>query len=107
MESEELLQRAMNTIAQSDPIIKLLQQVKMGKMKAGDAGLRAVVDAWLGTYEKVIKTEGLTQAALQRIDPAPRLAVLLEAGVLQADQPSVRGIEQAFSQAFAQASSAR
>lgn len=103
MESEELLQRAMNTIAQSDPIIKLLQQVKMGKMKAEDAGLRAVVDAWLGTYEKVIKMEGLTQAALRRIDPASRLAVLLEAGVLQADQPSVRGIEQAFSKALAQA----
>ena len=103
MESEELLQRAIGTIGQSDPIVKLLQQVKMGKMKAGDAGLRAVVEAWLGTYEKVIKTEGLTQAALRRIDPAPRVAVLLEAGVLQVDQPSVRGIEQAFSQALAQA----
>lgn len=103
MESEELLQRAITTIAQSDPIIKLLQQVKMGKMKSGDAGLRAVVESWLGTYEKVIKTEGLTQAALRRIDPAPRLAVLLEAGVLHGDQPAVRGLEKTFSQALAQA----
>ena len=103
MESEELLQRAITTIAQSDPIIKLLQQVKMGRMKSGDAGLRAVIEAWLGTYEKVIKTEGLTQAALRRIDPAPRLAVLLEAGVLHGDQPAVRGLEKTFSQALAQA----
>ena len=103
MESEELLQRAIGTIGQSDPIVKLLQQVKMGKMKAGDAGLRAVVEAWLGTYEKVIKTEGLTQAALRRLDPAPRVAVLLEAGVLQADQPAVSRLAVTFSEVFAQA----
>lgn len=103
MESEELLQRAMNTIAQSDPIIKLLQQVRMGKMKAGDAGLRVVIEAWFGTYEKVLSTEGLTQAALRRLDPSPRVAVLLDAGVLQADHPSVQGLERAFSQAISQA----
>ena len=103
MESEELLQRAMNTIAQSDPIIKLLQQVRMGKMKVGDAGLRVVIEAWFGTYEKVLRTEGLTQAALRRLDPTPRIAVLLEAGVLQADHPSVQGLEGAFSQAISQA----
>ncbi|MCC6141912.1 MAG: hypothetical protein IT389_14995 [Nitrospira sp.] len=103
MESEERLQRAITTIAQSDPIIKLLQQVRMGKMKAGDAGLRVVVEAWFGTYEKAVKTEGLTQAALRRLDPAPRIAVLLDAGVSQADHPSVQGLERAFSQALSQA----
>lgn len=103
MDVEELFQRAMNTIAQSDPIIKLLQQVRMGKMKPGDAGLRVVVEAWFGTYEKALKTEGLTQAALRRLDPAPRVAVLLDAGVLQADHPSVQKLERAFSQAFSQA----
>lgn len=103
MESEELLQRAISTIAQSDPIIKLLQQVKQGKMRAGDVGLRAVVEAWLGTYEKVIKTAGLTHSALRRIDPAPRVAVLLEVGVVQADQPAVRGLEAVFAQALAEA----
>ena len=103
MGSEELLQRAIGTIGQSDPIVKLLQQVKLGKMKAGDAGLRAVVEAWLGTYEKAIKAEGLTQAALRRIDPAPRVAVLIEAGVLQADQPAVSRLAAVFSQTLAQA----
>lgn len=103
MDSEALLQRAIGTIGQSDPIVKLLQQVKLGRMKAGDAGLRAVVEAWLGTYEKVVKTEGLTRSALRRIDPAPRVAVLLEAGVLQPDQSSVRGLAATFSQALEQA----
>lgn len=103
MDVEELFQRAMNTIAQSDPIIKLLQQVRMGKMKPEDAGLRVVVEAWLGTYEKALKMQGLTQGALRRLDPAPRVAVLLDAGVLQADHPSVHGLEMAFSQAFSQA----
>lgn len=103
MESEALLQRAIGTIGQADPIVKLLQQVKLGRMKAADAGLRAVVEAWLGTYEKMIKTEGLTQAALRRLDPAPRVAVLLEAGVLQAEHPVVRGLAATFSEALAQA----
>jgi hypothetical protein len=103
MDADALLQRAIGTIGQSDPIVKLLQQVKLGRMKAGDAGLRAVVEAWLGTYEKMIKTEGLTQAALRRLDPAPRVAVLLEAGVLQSDQPAVRGLAATFSQALANA----
>ena len=103
MDADALLQRAIGTIGQSDPIVKLLQQVKLGRMKAGDAGLRAVVEAWLGTYEKVVKTEGMTRAALRRIDPAPRVAVLLEAGVLQPDQASVRGLAATFSQALEQA----
>lgn len=103
MEPEELLHRTIGTIAQSDPIIKLLQQVTLGKMKPGDAGLCAVVDAWLGTYGQAVKTVGLTQSALRRLDPAPRVAVLREAGVLQADQPSVRRLEAAFAQALAQA----
>lgn len=103
MDSAELLQRSITTIAQSDPIIKLLQQVKQGKMKAGDAGLRAVVEAWLGIYEKVIKTDGLSQAALRRIDPAPRVAVLLDAAVLQPDLPSVRGLTAAFASALERA----
>ena len=96
MQSEELLQRSITTIAQSDPIIKLLQHVKMGKMKPGDAGLRAVIEAWMGTYEKVLRTEGLSRTALRRIDPAPRVAVLLEAGIVQPDQPSVRGLAETY-----------
>lgn len=103
MDVDLLLQEAIGTIAQSDPIIKLLQQVRMGKMKPEDPGLRAVIEAWLGTYEKVLKTKGLTHAALRRLDPAPRIGLLLDAGVLRADQASVRGLEGTFAQALAHA----
>lgn len=103
MDSEAVLQRAIWTISQSDPIIKLLQQVKLGKMKPADVGLRAVVEAWLGTYQKVLATPGLTKAALNRINPSPRVAVLIEAGVLQASQPAVQSLESAFSHAMVQA----
>lgn len=105
MDSEAVLQRAIGTISQSDPIIKLLQQVKLGKMKPADAGLRAIVEAWLATYQKVLATPGMTKTALSRIDPSPRVAVLIEAGVLQATQPAVQSLESAFAQAMAQAPS--
>lgn len=105
MTAEHDLQRAIATISQSDPIIKLLQQVKLGRMKPGDAGLRAIVEAWIGTYEKTVAGSGLTQAALRRIDPAPRLAVLIESGVLPPDHPSVASLQSTFSRTLAEAPS--
>ncbi|MDH4252522.1 MAG: hypothetical protein OEV27_15185, partial [Nitrospira sp.] len=57
---EQAMQYAISSIAQSDPLIKLLQQVRLGRMKPTDAGLRAVTESWLGTYEKALATDGLT-----------------------------------------------
>ena len=79
MESgDQALQRAIATISQSDPLTKLLEQVKLGRMKPTDVGLRAVTGAWMGTYQKVIESGELTSHALRRIDPNPRLAILIE-----------------------------
>ena len=103
MSAEHDLQRAIATISQSDPIIKLLQQVKLGRMKPGDAGLRAIVEAWIGTYDKTLATSGLTQAALRRIDPAPRLAVLVESGVLTSEHPSLVSLQSTFTRVLAEA----
>ncbi len=73
MESgEQALQRAIATISQSDPLTQLLEQVKLGRMKPTDAGLRAVTGSWMGTYQKVIQFGGLTSQALRRIDPKSR-----------------------------------
>ncbi|HLA61703.1 MAG TPA: hypothetical protein VK626_05620 [Nitrospiraceae bacterium] len=47
-------------------------------MKPADAGLRAVTDLWMGTYQKVIESGGFTSQALRRIDPNPRLAILID-----------------------------
>ncbi len=80
--TEQTLQRAISAIGQSDPIIKLLQQVKLGRMKATDAGLRAITDSWIGAYQKVLETIELERGLLVRLDPEPRLAVLAEVGVL-------------------------
>lgn len=100
--SERALSHAIATVAQSDPLIKLLRQVQMGRMQPADAGLRAITESWLGTYQQVIeKGDALDQAGLRRLDPNPRLAVLLEAGVLTPDHAAVVGLRAAYEKALA------
>ena len=104
MESgDQALQRAIATISQSDPLIKLLEQVKRGRMKPTDAGLCAVTDSWLGTYRKTIESGGFSRQALRRIDPYPRLAVLIECGVLTEAQQAVADLRESFARAVAAA----
>ena len=102
MESDEqALQRAIVTISQSDPLTKLLEEVKLGRMKPTDAGLRAVTDSWMGTYQKVIESGGFTSQALRRIDPNPRLAILIECGMLTGEQQAVTALRTSFERAVA------
>jgi hypothetical protein len=104
MESDEqALQRAIATISQSDPLTKLLEQVKLGRMKPTDAGLRAVTDSWLGVYQNVVESGGLTRQALRRIDPHPRLTVLIQCGVLTDEQQAVTALRTSFERAVAAA----
>ena len=104
MESDDqALRHAIATISQSDPLTKLLEQVKLGRMKPTDAGLRAVIDSWMGTYQKVIESGGFTRHALRRIDPHPRLAILIEYGVLTGEQQAVAALRASFEQAVAAA----
>ena len=105
MTDEHAVQGAIATISQSDPLIKLLQQVKLGQMRASDPGLRAITEAWLGTYQKVLDTTALTRQALVRLDPSPRLDVLIEAGVLNPDHQGVSSLRAGFEKALAQAAS--
>ncbi len=95
-EREEQLRRAIGTISQSDPLIKLLQQVRLGRMKPTDAGLRAVTESWLGVYAQVLKTQSLDAGSLSRLDPTPRVEVLVEAGVLTWDHPVLRDLQTLF-----------
>jgi len=91
------LQRAITAISQADPIIKLLQEVRHGRKRADDPGLRAVTEAWLATYCQVLETSSnLDQGELMRIDPSPRLAILIEAGILQGDHPAVQKLQTTF-----------
>jgi hypothetical protein len=100
---EQTLQRAIATISQSDPLIKLLEQVKRGRMTPTDAGLRAVTDSWLGTYRKIIESGGFSRPALRRIDPHPRLAVLVDCGLLTEAQQAVTDLRESFERAVAAA----
>jgi hypothetical protein len=97
------VEQAIGTLSQADPIIKLLQQVKLGRMKPTDAGLQAVTEAWLGTYRQVLQTAELDRQSLLRIDPSPRLAILIETGVLTADHPAVRALRDLFNKRLAEA----
>jgi hypothetical protein len=104
MESgNQALQCAIATISQSDPLTKLLEQVKLGRMKPTDAGLRAVTNSWIGTYQKIIESGGFTRQALRRIDPHPRLAILIEYGVLTGGQQAVTTLRTSFERAVAAA----
>lgn len=104
MESgEPILQRAIAAISQSDPITKLLEQVKLGRMKPTDAGLKAVTGSWLDTYRKTIESAGLTKQALRRLDPHPRVALLVECGVLTEAQQDVAALRVSFDRAVATA----
>jgi hypothetical protein len=97
--AELALQQAIATISSSDPLIKLLDQVKLGRMQPTDAGLRAVTESWLTTYQKAVETVGLTKLALRRIDPTPRVAVLTHIGVLPPDHPGVNALRASFQRA--------
>lgn len=100
--SERYLGQAIATVAQSDPLIKLLREVRMGRMQPADAGLRAITESWLGTYQEVIeKGEALDRAGLRRLDPTPRLEVLIEAGVVTPDHAAVAGLRAAYEEALA------
>ena len=102
MESgEQALRLAIATISQSDPLIKLLDQVRLGRIKPTDAGLRAITASWLGTYQKVIESGGLTSQVLRRIDPHPRVAILIECGVLTGAQEAVTDLLASFERAIA------
>ncbi len=100
---EQALRRGMITISQSDPLIKLLEEVKLGRMKPTDAGLRAVTASWMGTYQKIIESGGFTSQALRRIDPHPRVAILIECGVLTDEQQAVADLRTSFERAVAAA----
>lgn len=98
------LQQTISKIGQSDPLIKLLQEVRLGRMKPSDAGLRAVTESWLRTYQTVIESTSLTRQALLRLDPRPRMSVLVDAGVLEPGNVLGQSLQTSFEDKLARAS---
>jgi hypothetical protein len=99
-DAELMLQRAIATISQSDPLVKLLEQVRLGRMKPSDPGLQAITESWLANYRKVCDSPGLSRQALCRIDPTPRVAVLIQQGVLSHDHTGVKALLATFERAI-------
>ncbi len=104
--NEQTIRQAIHTLSQSDPIVKLLAEVKLGRMKPSDPGLRAITESWLGTYKKVLETARLDRTATLRLDPSPRLEVLTAAGVLPADHGGAASLRAAFEKALSGAAQA-
>jgi hypothetical protein len=100
--SEQFLDRAMPMLQRSDPIPKLLPQVRLGRMAPDSPALIAILESWLEAFVQVLK-DG--QAVLNvegalRLDPNPRIAVLIEAGVLTDDHLHVKTLRDAWSAAL-------
>lgn len=66
---EDQMRRAIGTLLQSDPLIKLLQEVRLGRMKATDPGLRAVTESWMAVYSQVLQSQPVSADLLPRLDP--------------------------------------
>ena len=103
MPDGQALARAISTISQSDPLIKLLQQIRIGRMQPTDAGLHAITEAWMGTYEQALSMDGLTRFDLRRLNPGPRLAVLTQAGVLSDEHPGLISLKASYERALSRA----
>ena len=92
----------MPMLQRSDPIPKLLPQVRLGRMPKDSPALIAILESWLEAFVQVL-TDGRTVLNVEgvlRLDPNPRIAVLVEAGVLAEDQPYVRTVRDAWSAAL-------
>ena len=100
--SGQFLDRAMQLLQRSDPIPKLLPQVRLGRMPRDSPALAAVLDAWMEAFVHVL-WEGravLDVEGVLRLDPNPRLAVLLEEGLLSEDRPHVQTVRDAWAAAL-------
>ncbi len=58
-------------------------------------------ESWLATYQQVLESSrGLDRPALARLDPRPRIAVLVDAGIVGVGHPAIAALEAAFAQAW-------
>ncbi len=100
--SEQFLDRAMTLLQRSDPIPKLLPQVRLGRMAPDSPALSAILESWLEAFIQVLKDGQavLNVEGVKRLDPNPRIAVLVEAGVLTGEQYHVQTVRAAWSAAL-------
>ncbi len=100
--SEDFLNRAFVLLHRTDPIPKLLPQVRLGRMPKDSPALQAIISSWLEAFISVLKDgeTALDVNAVLRLDPNPRLAVLHEAGMLDGDDPNAQVTRAAYAAAL-------
>ena len=104
MTHDQALQTAIDRLCQSDPLIKLLNEVRLGRMKPADPGLRAITESWLSTYRQVLESAaGLDRSLLIRLDPSPRLDMLIAADMIPADHGPVLSLRSMFQRVLSDA----
>lgn len=92
---EDQMRRAIGTVLQSDPLIKLLQEVRLGRMKATDPGLRAVTESWMAVYSQVLQAQPVPAGSyLAWIRPSA--AGVSRCGVLSWDDPGTASLRDLF-----------
>jgi len=91
--SQAFLDRAFVTLQRSDPIPKLLPQ--------DSPALAAIISSWLDAFVNVLKDgrSVLDREGVVRLDPNPRIAVLVEAGILDENHAPVQAVRQAWAAA--------
>ncbi len=100
--SEDFLNRAFVLLHRTDPIPKLLPQVRLGRMPKDSPALQAIISSWLQAFVTVLKDGESTLGvnAVLRLDPNPRLVVLHEAGMLDGDDPNAQAVRSAYTAAL-------
>ena len=98
---QDFLNRAFVLLHRTDPIPKLLPQVRLGRMPKDSPALQAIISTWLEAFVTVLKDgeSTLDVNAVLRLDPNPRLAVLHEAGMLAGDDPNAQAARSAYAAA--------
>jgi hypothetical protein len=100
--AQDFLNRALPLLQRSDPIPKLLPQVRFGRMPRDSPALQAIISSWLEAFVTVLKDgeSVLDVNGVLRLDPNPRLVVLREAGLLADDDPHMQAARSAYAAAL-------
>jgi hypothetical protein len=103
--AQDVLDRALTRLQASDPIPKLLPQVRLGRMAKDSPALLAITSSWLETFLAVLReAESILDVnGVLRLDPEPRIAMLVEAGILSENDPHAHAVSSAYMTALASA----
>ena len=64
--------------------------------------MAAIIESWLDVFASVLREgrELLDVNGVRRLDPEPRVAVLIETGVLSCDSAGVKAVQEAYEAAL-------